>query len=133
MISYILWGLLMYLVHIFLPPGIFFMRPGDPIDVKLKFAAGSRDEPMQFTVGYERAKRAQRNYEESLPFFLTLALLLLYTENTEALASRGAMVFLIARMAYLPTYVAGIPMVRTLVWLVSWAGLVMMGIALHAR
>ena len=106
MIGLIVWGLLNYLVHLFLPPLLFFTRVGESMDTKMKLALGARDEAIPYSVGGERARRAQRNYEESLPFFLTLALLLLYTEQTDGSATTGAMVFLIARMIYLPVYVA---------------------------
>ena len=42
------------------------------------------------------------------------------------MAETGALVFLIARTLYVAIYIAGVPVVRTLVWAVSWAGLVMM-------
>ena len=37
----------------------------------------------------------------------------------------GCWMYLIARIVYIPLYAAGIPYVRSLVWLVSLAGLVM--------
>ncbi len=132
MIGLILWGLLLYLLHILLPPVLFFSRPDETLGDKLRYALGPRDAQAQLSVGGERARRALRNYEESLPFFLTIALLLLYVGNTEGLAAQGAMVFLISRLIYLPVYVAGIPTLRTIVWLGGWAGLAMMIVSLHS-
>jgi uncharacterized MAPEG superfamily protein len=132
MVGLILWGLIIYLIHILLPPAIYYSRPGEPLDAKMKQAAGPRDEPIALSVGGERARRAQKNYEESLPFFLTLALLLLYTGETTGAATTGAMIFLLARLVYLPVYVAGIPTLRTVCWAAAWVGLVVMGLQLFA-
>jgi uncharacterized MAPEG superfamily protein len=43
-----------------------------------------------------------------------------------ALATTGALIFLIARVIYVPLYLSGIPAVRTLAWVVSWVGLILM-------
>ena len=44
--------------------------------------------------------------------------------------TRAASIFLIARVAYVPAYVSGIPMLRSLVWLVSVASLAAMALPL---
>lgn len=43
-----------------------------------------------------------------------------------AQAVQGATIFLVARIVYVPAYVSGIPMLRSLVWLAANAGLVVM-------
>jgi uncharacterized MAPEG superfamily protein len=58
--------------------------------------------------------------------FLALALLNMIVGTVAASAITGATVFLIARVLYVGIYVAGIAVVRTLLWGVSWVGLVMM-------
>ena len=86
---------------------------------------GNRDHMRPLTVIGERATRALANMHEALPVFLGLSLLNVILQ-TGALAVTGAWVFLIARVVYVPLYVAGVPVVRTLAWAASWAGLVMM-------
>jgi uncharacterized MAPEG superfamily protein len=41
----------------------------------------------------------------------------------------GAQIYFWARLIYVPVYAAGIPVVRTLIWAVSIAGLVMVLLA----
>jgi len=46
--------------------------------------------------------------------------------GTAGLAVTGATIFLIARIVYVGLYMAGVPVIRTLVWGASWVGLAMM-------
>jgi uncharacterized MAPEG superfamily protein len=87
---------------------------------------GNRDQVRPLTVIGQRAARALANLQEALPVFLTLGLLNLILGTAATLAVTGATLFLVARTVYVGIYLAGIPVVRTLVWVVSWVGLVMM-------
>ena len=87
---------------------------------------GNRDHVRPLTVVGERANRALANMHEALPVFLALALLNLITGTAASMAITGATIFLIARVLYVGVYMAGIPVVRTLIWVAGWAGLVMM-------
>jgi uncharacterized MAPEG superfamily protein len=49
------------------------------------------------------------------------------------MAITGAWVFLIARTLYTVIYIAGIPVLRTLVWAGGWVGLVMLLLPLLDR
>jgi uncharacterized MAPEG superfamily protein len=93
---------------------------------KLAENLGNRDHMRPFTVTGQRAARALANLQEAMPVFLGLALLNMITTPDAATAKTGALVFLIARTLYAAIYIAGVPVVRTLLWAVSWAGLVMM-------
>ncbi len=94
---------------------------------------GNRDHMRPLTVTGQRAARALANMQEALPVFLALALLNLISGSAAAMAITGAWVFLAARVAYLLVYVAGVPVLRTLVWSGGWAGLVLMLIPLLDR
>jgi uncharacterized MAPEG superfamily protein len=94
---------------------------------------GPRDHMRPLTVVGQRAKRALENMHEALPVFLALALLNMITGTAGASAITGATVFLIARILYVGVYIAGIAVVRTLLWGVSWVGLVMMLIPLFDK
>lgn len=99
----------------------------------LAVALGPRDNPRPYTVIGGRAARALANMQEALPVFLALALMNMIVGTAAATAITGGWVFLIARVVYLPLYLAGIPGLRTLAWGVSWVGLVMMILPLVDR
>jgi len=70
-----------------------------------------------------RARRANDNIRETLPWALGLLILVQITGNAGAIAATGAWIYLCARVAYLPLYLFGVPWLRTLAWFVSLAGL----------
>lgn len=89
--------------------------------------AGPRDEglkPKGVLAG--RAERALRNYLETFPAFGILALTLIAMGRVDGLGPIGALLWLAARIAYLPLYLAGIPYVRSLAWSIAAAGLLLM-------
>lgn len=92
---------------------------------------GARDEelpPPQPLVG--RLMRAQANYFETFPIAASAFLVVTVAELTSVWTSAGAVVWLLARVVYLPLYAAGVPKVRTLVFLLSLIGiLVVLGAA----
>lgn len=65
---------------------------------------------------------------EALPIFLGLAMLALINGDSTKGVAHGATVFLVARAAYVPSYTAGISGLRSIVWLVGMAGLLMMAL-----
>jgi uncharacterized MAPEG superfamily protein len=89
-------------------------------------AFGNRDHQRPHTVVGLRALRALANMQEALPLFLALALLNLIASPDATLAVTGAWVFLGARVLYVGIYLAGVPVVRTLLWLAGLVGLAMM-------
>jgi uncharacterized MAPEG superfamily protein len=91
---------------------------------------GNRDNLPELSVIAGRLDRAKNNMLESLPLFLALALLALVKGSDNGEVTRAASIFLIARVAYVPAYVSGIPMLRSLVWLVSVASLAAMALPL---
>jgi uncharacterized MAPEG superfamily protein len=98
----------------------------------LKHSLGPRDHQQPYSVVGARAARALGNMQEALPVFLALALMNLFV-NPGADAITGAWIFLIARVVYVPLYLAGVPVLRTLAWAVSWVGLIMMLLPLLER
>ena len=91
---------------------------------------GNRDIRPEASVIAARLDRAKSNMLEALPLFLGLAMLALAKRGDTNGAVNGAIVFLIARTIYVPVYAAGIPVLRSLVWLAGMAGLVMMALPL---
>ncbi|GGB16947.1 membrane protein [Sphingomonas metalli] len=89
--------------------------------------AGPRDEavpPLGRLAG--RAERARDNFLETYPAFIALALALVLASRTGDVGTLGAWIWIGARVVYLPLYLLGIPYLRSLVWLVSIAGLLLM-------
>ena len=88
----------------------------------------NRDNPPQLSVLAGRLDRAKNNMLEALPLFLGVALLALVKGHDKGLAADAALVFLIARVAYIPAYVSGVPVLRSLIWLVGMASLLVMAL-----
>ncbi len=91
---------------------------------------GTRDNPPEMSVTAARLDRAKNNMHEALPLFLGLAMLAFVTGRDPNNAACGATIFLIARALYVLAYVSGIPLLRSLIWLVGNAGLLMMALTL---
>ena len=91
---------------------------------------GNRDKQPEMSIVAARLDRAKNNMLEALPIFLPLALLALVKGGDTSKVAHAASVFLIARVVYVPAYVSGIPMLRSLVWLVGVASLFMMALPL---
>jgi uncharacterized MAPEG superfamily protein len=71
-----------------------------------------------------RADRAYRNMLQNLVLFTALVLVAVVAGKTNSTTLLGAQLFFWARLAYAFVYLAGIPWLRTAVWGVSIAGLV---------
>ena len=71
-----------------------------------------------------RADRAARNMIQGMVMFLALVLAAQIAGKASQ-AALGATVFFWARLVYWPVYLAGIPVLRTLVWLISIVGLIL--------
>lgn len=131
MVLVILLVLALFVAQTFLP-NRFREKPAAAGTSTLVDMLGPRDDWKPLTGVGGRAQRALANMQEALPVFLTLALLNLIL-GTGALATTGAIVFLVARVLYVPAYLSGIVGVRTLFWMASLVGLVLMLIPILSR
>lgn len=112
------WTLVLAVVQILLPAHFRNLETG------VAFNAGPRDEegpPFGRLTG--RLRRAQENLFETLPLFAAATLIAHVAGRDGASTYWGAWLFTLARIVYLPVYAAGIPYLRSLIWLVSLAGL----------
>ncbi len=92
-----------------------------------RYLLGSRDKPVEARgVLYGRSCRALGNYLENFTPFVAVALALIATQRTGGAGAIGATIWILARIVYLPIYVFGIIYLRTLAWVISIVGLVMM-------
>ncbi|GAA0426781.1 MAPEG family protein [Massilia aurea] len=114
------WTLVLALVQIMLTANLRTAETG------IQYNASARDgeapPPRPVTA---RLQRAQANLFETLPLFIGAVLIAHVSGNEGDLTLWGCWMYLVARIVYIPLYAAGIPYVRSLVWLVSLAGLVM--------
>ncbi len=92
---------------------------------KPKDLLGPRDSlpPQNTAVG--RAKRATSNMLESMIMFAPLVLIAHATGRLNETTALGAAIFFWARVAYAPSYWFGLPVVRSLIWFVALAGIIM--------
>jgi uncharacterized MAPEG superfamily protein len=88
-------------------------------------AAGNRERIPELPGWPGRARRAHRNMLENMVLFAPLILIADIAGRDNGMTELGAELFLWARLAYAVIYVAGIPYLRTLAWLVSAVGLVL--------
>ena len=120
-LTYLAWLLVLALVQVFLPAGARTRQYG------IKWNAGPRDETMPPAAPLAgRLARAEANLFETLPLFAAAVLIAVVAHrNGSALTLWGVRLYVWGRLAYLPLYAFGIPFLRSVVWLVSLAGLVM--------
>jgi len=114
------WTLVLALVQIMLVANLRTAETG------IQYNASARDgeapPPRPVTA---RLQRAQANLFETLPLFAAAVLIAHVSGSEGDLTLWGCWLYLLARIVYVPLYAAGIPFVRSLVWLVSLVGLVM--------
>lgn len=92
---------------------------------------GARDAPMPpLSATAERLGRAQANLFETLPLFIAAVLIAHAAGISTRWTVVGAQLYFWARLIYLPLYAFGVPVVRSIVWLLSIAGLAMIVLAL---
>jgi uncharacterized MAPEG superfamily protein len=96
---------------------------GATLQVGLPTLAGNREGLPPCTGWAGRAQRAHHNMLENLVLFAALVLIAVAAGKTNATTLLGAQLFFWARLVYAFVYLAGIPWLRTLVWLVSVIGL----------
>ncbi|MYZ49294.1 MAPEG family protein [Propylenella binzhouense] len=119
------WSVLLLLVHITVQAVAVTRETGRDYNV------GPRDEPHAAQKPLTgRSERALRNFLETYPAFVGLALALAVSGEAGGAGAVGAHVWFWSRIVYLPLYLAGIPYFRSFVWTVSVAGLLVMLFAL---
>ena len=92
--------------------------------VGLGMLAGNREGLPELTSFAGRAQRAHRNMLESLPLFIALVLVAQIAGKTNSATLTGCELFFWGRLAHWLIYLIGIPWLRTLAWVVSVIGLI---------
>jgi uncharacterized MAPEG superfamily protein len=98
---------------------------GSMSQVPMTTLVGNREDMPVLTGWPGRAQRAHRNMLESLVLFAIVVLAAHAAGLANATTALGATLFFWGRVAYAIVYVAGVPWLRTLVWAVSVAGILL--------
>ena len=119
-LTYLTYAVILLIAHMLIQATFSDLSKG------IGWALGPQDEPREPHVIAARLERALRNYVYNLPAFIALALMLKVTELGTAATATGAALWFWARIAYVPAYASGIPLVRSIAWFASLGGLIMM-------
>ena len=98
---------------------------GATAQVGLPTLAGNREGLPELTGWAGRARRAHLNMLESLAIFAVVVLVAHVAGRANETTALGATLFFWGRVAYAVIYVAGLPWLRTVVWTVSVAGILL--------
>jgi uncharacterized MAPEG superfamily protein len=120
------WSVILLIAHI-VAQTIAFSK-----DTGAAYALSARDEDKDVSLLTGRLTRGLRNFLETYPAFIALALGLAVTGKHGGIGATGALIWFWARVAYVPIFAAGIAGIRTAVWTVSMIGLLLMLIRLMA-
>ncbi len=100
-------------------------------ELGLKWNAGARDAQMPPPGKLAgRLIRAQANLFETLPLFAAAVIMAHVAGKDSQLTFIGSHLYFFGRLVYLPLYAFGVPYLRSLVWVTSLVGLVMVIAAL---
>lgn len=114
------WGAVLLLVHVFAAGHLKTKQYGTAWNV------GPRDAPLPPLAAVAgRVVRAQANFAETFPVAVVALLGVVVAGRTSDTTALGGWIWLGARVVYLPLYWAGIPVLRSVIFLVSMVGLIM--------
>ncbi len=83
---------------------------------------GNRDTPLKVAPWVERTRRAHMNLVENLAPFAVLVLVAHVAGKANGMTALGSELFLISRILHLLVYIAGIPVLRTIVFAIGSIG-----------
>lgn len=119
-LTIIAWGMILLLVHIFAAAHVKTKQYG------AKWNMGARDEslpPLNPLAG--RLARAQANFMETLPIAIVALIGVVVAGRSSEWTVLGGWIWLAARVVYLPLYAVGVPVIRTIIFMASLVGLLM--------
>ena len=93
--------------------------------VGLMKLVGNRDDMPKLVGWVGRAERAHINILQNLVLFDVLVIVAVLTNRTNDMTLLGAQLFFWGRVAYALIYLAGLPWLRTLSWVASVVGLLL--------
>jgi uncharacterized MAPEG superfamily protein len=118
-LTMLLWSAVLFVLHV----GI--AAVGADAKNGIGWAFGNRDTQPELPAWVDRSRRAQTNMAENLLPFACFVVIVQLSGNTGYWSELGAQLFLYARIAYLPLYLFGVQVVRSLAYLVGLVGMIM--------
>ena len=92
----------------------------------LPYGVGPRDEaPKPLGKIAARTERAWKNFLETFVLFAAAVLLMTALGKHTAHSALGAQIYIWGRLIYVPVYMMGIPWLRTIAWIASLAGILL--------
>ncbi|MEM8657246.1 MAG: MAPEG family protein [Pseudomonadota bacterium] len=96
------------------------------LQVGTKTAVGPRDTHIALTGTAGRLQRALNNHFEGLILFTLAIVVVTLGQASSGLTQICAWIYVIARIAYVPAYVSGIPALRSAIWMVGFGATALM-------
>lgn len=96
-----------------------------PVTHGFKWGLGPRDQPRDPSILQGRLHRIVANHIEGMAMFAPLILIAHLAGISTALTATGAIIFVVGRTAFAAIYMAGVPVLRSLVWGGAMVGLFM--------
>ena len=118
-LTMLLWVVILFLVQLVAQGVAEMMEHG------IGYMLSARDDWKNPTGIASRIERAYFNLLETMPAFAALILIAIYTGKVNEMTALGSQIYFWGRLVYFPVYISGIPVIRTLVWAISTAGLVL--------
>ena len=118
-LTLLVWSVGLAIVHMMIAVQGVILKQG------MDAAVGNRENQPEVPGWGGRAARANRNMAENLPLFAAVVLTAVVVGKTNAMTQLGAQLFFYARLAYAVCYLGGIKWLRTMCWLTSIVGIVL--------
>ena len=116
-LTYLAWSIVLGLVHAIATGQFTTAQKG------LRYAMSARDEKQSLQGVGARVERAFANYMQTFPFFAASVLTAHVAGRHNGLTVGGAALYFWCRLAYVPLYATGIPIVRTVGFLGGGGGI----------
>ena len=117
-----LFSCILLIVHIFCSVliGLFTTK-----DISIDYLFSSRDKEIKYSSYFDRSNRAFKNLLETLPIFIILFFLSVFNQVDNF---NLALLWILVRLIYIPVYISGLKYFRTVIWMISFLILILMGI-----
>lgn len=98
-------------------------------DTGLKWNMGPRDQPAELGPMAGRLDRALRNFLETYPLFIAAIVGAYLGGQEDHIVVLAGWIYLIARAVYLPLYAFAVTGIRSLVWAVAFAAILVIAVS----
>jgi uncharacterized MAPEG superfamily protein len=123
-LTMLLWSTVLFVLHV----GV--AAVGADASNGIGWAFGNRDTQPELPTWVDRSRRAQANMAENLLPFACFVIIVHLSGDANQWSALGAQLFLVARLAYLPLYLFGVKVVRSLAYMVGLVGMLMVAVQL---